>query len=210
MTGTIEIAEIAAAKFRKALTISNLHVRKTTRMDSWNDGEYYFCSFAVHKSRRYHAKMRAFYQTCYDLTVAATAITGSAAFVSLFGDAPTLAKWLTGTIAIASTLELVFGFSKKAELHNRLCRRFTKLAASLEKMPVTTDSLITVRSKRLQIERDEPTEKRLIDLVAYNEESRSRGVSAENLVPISKYQRVFGYVCTFGLTKIDQWWATRE
>ena len=179
-------------------------------MAQWKDGDFYDCSFSVHKSRRYHAKMRAFYRTCYNLTVAATAVTGSAAFVSLLGSATMLAKWLTGVVAIASTLELVFRLSKKADLHDDLCRRFTKLAADMEKMEPTNENLQNARAQRLLIERDEPTERRLIDLVAQNEESRARGVSPEDLVPISGPQRLFGYIFTFGMGRIDNWWSQKH
>lgn len=178
-------------------------------MAQWKGGDFYDCSFSVHKSRRYHAKMRAFYRNCYDLTVAATALTGSAAFVSLLGNTAALAQWLTGIVAIASTLELVFGLSKKADLHDNLCRRFTELAANMEKMDTTDENLQDARAQRLLIERDEPTERRLIDLLAQNEESRSRGVSPDDLVPLSRAQRVLGYFCTFGMSGIDKWWAQK-
>jgi hypothetical protein len=179
-------------------------------MAQWNDGDFYDASFSVHKSRRYHAKMRAFYRNLYDLTVAATALTGSAAFVSLIGDSSWLAKWLTGIVAIASTLELVFGLSKKADIHDSLCRRFTELAADIERKEATEENLQEVRARRLMIERDEPTERRLIDLLAQNEECRSRGVSPDDLVPITMPQRVLGYVWTFGMSRIDKWWAQRK
>lgn len=181
-------------------------------MSDWNEGACYAASFSIHKSRRYHAKMRAFYRGCYDLTTAATAITGSGAFVALIGSpgSDQLAKWLTGIVALSSTMNLVFGFAKKADIHDALCRRFTELAAKLEEWPATEESLQRARAERLAIEKDEPTEKRLVDLQARNEEARARNCHPDDLVPLSWAQYWLGYVATFGIRRLEKWKAKRD
>jgi hypothetical protein len=171
---------------------------------TWNDGDFYDVSFAVNRSRRYHAKMRAFYQAWHDYTTAATAISGTSGFIAVISGAPIIAAWLTGIVGIASTLDLVFGFDKKAALHDGLCRRFTELASKIEELDATSENLRRIRELRLEIEKDEPTERRLIDLLAQNEECRARGVSPEKLLKISRMQRMFGYVFTFGLRNIEK------
>jgi hypothetical protein len=170
---------------------------------TWNDDGYYEVSFAINKSRRYHAKMRAFYQSCHDYTTAATAISGTSGFIAVLAQSARLAAWLTAIVAIASTLDLVFGFDKKAAMYDGLCRRFTELASQIERWPATPDNLTRARERRLEIELDEPTERRLIDLIAQNEECRARGVAPDKLVRISRLQRMFGYVFTFGLKRIE-------
>ncbi|MGH7783454.1 MAG: hypothetical protein ACREO5_06415 [Candidatus Binatia bacterium] len=155
--------------------------------------------------------MRAFYNACHNYSEAATAITGSAAFISLFGSGfDWITKFLTGVVAAASTANLVFQFPAKAELHDDLCRRFTDLAARIELWPATPENCAKARADRLQIEKDEPTERRLVDLLAFNEEARSRGISADRLVPLSRLQRIFGYICTFGMGKIENWYSSQS
>lgn len=52
-------------------------------MSDWSEDGYYDVCFAVEKCRRYHAKMQAYYDGCYNLTRVATALTGTASFFSL-------------------------------------------------------------------------------------------------------------------------------
>jgi hypothetical protein len=170
---------------------------------TWNNDGYYDVSFAINKSRRYHAKMRAFYQSCHDYTTAATAISGASGFIAVLAQSSRLAAGLTAIVAIASTLDLVFGFDKKAAIYDGLCRRFTELASQIEGWRPTPENLTKARERRLQIEADEPTERRIVDLMAQNEECRARGVSSDELLRISRLQRMFGYVFTFGLKRIE-------
>jgi hypothetical protein len=144
---------------------------KTEGQMTWNDGEFYDVSFAINKSRRYHAKMRSFYQSCHDYSTAATALSGASGFVAVLSSAPTIATYLTAIVAISSTLDLVFGFDKKASIHDGLYRRFTALAGTLEELPATMPSLVRAKEQRLAIEIDEPTERRIIDLIAQNDEA---------------------------------------
>ncbi len=104
--------------------------------------------------------MRAFYQGCHDYTTAATAISGTSGFVAVLSNAPKLAAWLTAVVALASTLDLVFGFDKKAVVHDALCRRFTELAAKIEAMSATEDNLIKAKEQRLAIEVTIPRQSR--------------------------------------------------
>jgi hypothetical protein len=170
---------------------------------TWDDDGYYDVSFVVNRSRRYHAKMRAFYQSCHDYTTAATAISGTSGFIAVLANSSHLAAWLTAIVAIASTLDLVFGFDKKAAVHDVLCRRFTELASQIVEWNATPENLTKARERRLKIEADEPTERRIIDLIAQNEECRARGVELEKLLRISRLQRMLGYVFTFGLKRIE-------
>ena len=175
---------------------------------TWDDEDYYEVCVGVGKSRRYHAMMRDFYRRCADGVTAISAISGTSAFVALFledGNS-VAAKWLIAAIAVASILNLVFAFSKKADLHDKLCREFTHLAAEMTLWPATKANLAKARAERLRIEADEPTVRRVIDLRANNDEWRSRGV--ENLLPLSLLQQRtwLGYFFDFGLVGVDKRW----
>ena len=123
-------------------------------MTDWNNGEYYFASFAVEKSRRYHAKMLAYYDWCYNLTRVATALTGTASFFVVWAKSLGIAQGLTAVVAISATLDSVFRFNRKARLHEALARRFTELSAKIAGWEPTLANLKKVRAERLRIERD--------------------------------------------------------
>jgi hypothetical protein len=189
-----------AAATAKEITLCNL----------WTDEPYYDVSFAIHKSRRYHGKMREFYRGCHSIVVASTALTGTSAFVAILSSAPPIvAQLLTGIIAVTTTFDLVFGFSRRADTHDSLCKRFTELSARLIEWDETEKNYRKACAERLRIEKDEPAEKRLVDLQSRNEEARARGVGPEALVPLSALQRRFGYVVTFGLPRVEKWHADR-
>ncbi|HEY1751775.1 MAG TPA: hypothetical protein VGG29_10955, partial [Caulobacteraceae bacterium] len=157
----------------------------------WNADGFLPVSFGVEKSRRYHAYMREFYRRCHDWTLALTAISGSAAFVSLIGDNPStvIAKALTFVVAVATTLDLVFDFSRKADKHDVLCRRFTELAAKIVEWDATEANRRQASAERVRIESDEPTERRLVEIWAHNDECRARGHGADEMVPLTVLQR---------------------
>lgn len=169
---------------------------------SWDDGDYYDASFAVSKSRRYHAMMAACYRTCHRVVVASSALTGTSAFVALLSNNPGIAKSLTGVVAVAATFDLVFAFSEQANKQDDMRRRFTELAAKIAEMPPTQENLASVRAERLRIEADDSEEMRLIDLKAQNDECRARGVHPDDLVPLSKWQRWLGYFATFDMQRL--------
>jgi hypothetical protein len=179
-------------------------------VSDWNEGDYYFASFAVEKSRRYHSKMLAYYDWCYYLTRAAAALTGTASFFVVLAKDLGIAKYLTGVVAIATALESVFRFNRKARVHDALCRRFTDLSAKIAAWEPIPANLKKVRAERLKIERDEPPVRRLIDLQSHNEECRALGRAENQLIPLSWLQRTFGYVFTFGMPRLERWRAKGE
>lgn len=182
----------------------------TTKLPNWNDDDYYDASFAICKCRRYHAKLRDFYQGAYNYTVAANAFGASGAFVAVIGSQSVVAAILTGGVALASLFESIFKYENRARIHHDLCVRFTRIAEEIEKRPATPENLAFVRTKRLEIEADEPSEKRLVERMASIEEARSRGVAEENLDRLTRAQRSLGYIATFGLHHLERQKAERE
>jgi hypothetical protein len=105
----------------------------------WNDGDYYDASFGIHKCRRYHAKLRDFYQGVYNYTTGANAFGASGAFVAILGGLTAFAATLSAIVALASLFDSIFKYEMRARLHNDLCARFTRLAAELETLPATPE-----------------------------------------------------------------------
>ncbi|MDB5616726.1 hypothetical protein [Tardiphaga sp.] len=179
-------------------------------MSEWNDGEYLYASFAVERARRYHSKMLAYYEWCYYLIRAATALTGTASFFVVLAKDLDIAKYLTGVVAASAALDSIFRFNRKARIHDALCRRFTDLSGKIAGWEATPANLKKARTARLQIEKDERPVRRLIDLQAHNEELRARGRPENQLLPLSWLQRKFGYIWTFGLPRLERWRAVSE
>ena len=178
-------------------------------MSDWSEDGYYDVCFSVEKCRRYHAKMQAYYDWCYNLTRAATALTGTASFFTLLAGGTDIAKFLTAIVAAAASLDAVFRFNRKARLHEGLSRRFTELSAKIAGWEPVPQNLKKARAERLRIEKDEPPVRRLIDLQAQNEETRAREIPEEHCVPLTGLQRVFGYVVTFDMRRLETWQTQR-
>lgn len=141
--------------------------------------------------------------------MAANAVSGAAAFVAVIGQWTVFASILTAGIAVASAVETALKPSEKARLHGDLGRRFTGLAAEIATMPATKKNLDKVVASRLKIEMDELPERRLVDLLCYNEEARARGIGQEHFWPLSGLQRALGYCLTFDLKRLDDWHDAR-
>ena len=118
----------------------------------------------------------------------ADAFAASGAFIAILGSQPLIAGTLAGAVALASLLESIFKYETKARKHDELCIRFTKLAARLERLKATPRNLTIVRAERLLIEAEEPDERRLVEIMAHNEEARGRGVLESKLQPLSYLQ----------------------
>jgi hypothetical protein len=150
--------------------------------------------------------MSAVFQGISDVILSVNAVAGAGAFISLIGGKSTLfAQILIGVVAAASAVDRALNFSKKSKRHYDLCRRFTELAATLENWDATDANLRKAKSRRVQIEGDEPPVKRLIDIVSRNEELRSRGYPPENFAPVSILQSSLGYFITFGMPRLNRW-----
>lgn len=177
---------------------------------SWGTDDCYEVMFSVGKSRRYHAYMREFFRTSHNWSVALSVLSGSAAFVSLIPSEPNLwiPRILAFVVAVAAAIDLVFDLSKRADAHDALCRQFTELAARIAEWEATPDRLKQACAERIRIEAGEPTERRLIDLWAHNDELRARGV---RLLPLTRLQySPLAYVFTFGIHGLQRRLAERD
>lgn len=178
---------------------------------TWDDDGFHELSFAVERSRRYHAKMQSFYQSFNDLVTSANALLSAGAFMALLGGKNAwIAQIATGVVAAISAVAAVYSPARKARMHGDLCRRFTDLSEKIAASSATEGNRRKFLAARLKIEKDEPPVKRLIDLQAYNEEARARGVAARQLIPLSRAQRWLGYLFTFGMQRLERWHAGAE
>lgn len=171
------------------------------------DDALYDLDFSVHRSRRYHEKMSAFYSAWRDRMRMVTAIAGSGAFILVVSDSAWGAV-LSGFVALWAVLDIIVAPDKKAELHSDLCKKFVELARRVA--TASPDELGDLSASRLLIEENEPPCKRLVDLEARNDECRARGFPPNEIVPLSAWQRRLGRYFDFGLERLEQWKADRQ
>lgn len=172
---------------------------------------FYDLEFSVQRSRRYHEKLTGFYGKWRDRIRIVTAIAGSGAFLIVVAKHQTAAEWITGFIALWAVLDIIIMPDKKHDLHNESCKRFVALAAKIQQSQKTEAALRDLTGERLLIEEGEPPCKRLVDLEARNDECRAQGYPPDDLVPLSKWQRFFGYYgADFGMERLEKWKADRQ
>lgn len=165
--------------------------------------------FGVHKSLRYHAKRRAFFDSLHRFAMAIIAITGSAAFFTFFSDASTVSKVAALFAAVASVLELTMSFPERAREHGELYQRFSDLAARLARLdPGTIEPSVLreLRAERLIIEADEPIAMTALNILCHNEEAEARGYGSDEIYRIGWLQRMvmqFGTLPWFKVEKVS-------
>jgi len=140
-----------------------------------------------------------------------TAIAGSGAFFVVVAQYQHAAEIVTAFVGLWAILDIIVMPDKKHDIHNDLCKRFTSLAAKIQHLPRTEESLRELVGERLVLEQSEPPCKRLVDLEARNDECRARGFPPDELVPLSGWQRFFGYYgAQIGMARLEQWKAERQ
>ena len=157
----------------------------------------YALDFAVAKSIRYHAKMRRFFDRLHQISVAISALTASAAVATLTvaGGDHRLALWLSAGVALVTTLDLVIGFSERARTYDGLLRRFSDLRVRLVRNPAPSAAeMRAFMADRLEIEKDEPLERAVLNLICNNEELVARGFPRENEARVSWWRRQCAYL----------------
>ena len=167
-------------------------------------------SFSVQKNRRYHEMLCGFYGAWRDRMKVVTAAAGSGAFIIVTARYQHAAEILSAFIALWATLDIIVSPDKKADRSRDLTEKFVELATRIEQAPLTEASLRQLKSERLQIERGEMPVKRIVDLLARNDECRARGYPPDEQVPLSGWQRRLGYYVTFDMPRLERWKADRQ
>lgn len=153
--------------------------------------------FTVHKSLRYHAKRRSFFDALHRTAQAVTAISASAAFADIISTSP---GWIATVgafvLAVSSAADLVVGFSSRARQHDGLYQQFSDLAEEISMLDqVTSEAAREFKAKRLRIEKDETSSIDAINVLCHNEECEARGL--EGKARVGFFKRVFANFFTF-------------
>lgn len=148
--------------------------------------------FGVQRSIRYHARRQAFYDFWNTLTSATSIILGAATvatFVEKVLPWPDVLRIVfPAIITVFSTLNLVWGTSRRARQHNDLYRRFVELERNMTKATNLDDALVrSFRAERLAIEADEPPTMFALDVLCHNEVVRA--VGSDNYYEVGLWHR---------------------
>ncbi len=139
------------------------------------EDRWYQLEFIIARSLRYHAKRRAFFERCNQMTRALSAIFSAGAIISVVKHS----EWATiasgAIVGIANALDLVFDFSKRAMVYDDLYRRFADLGIKLALTERSDECYRQFVKDRLLIEKEEPTLLVVLNAICYNEELKARG-----------------------------------
>lgn len=139
--------------------------------------EQYGLFFDVRRSIRYHDRRRAFYEQCHHFTSLLTILmAGSVLFdIAKPGDSPPWLQTISVAAAIFAAMDMVFGYSKRAGLHNSLRERFANLEISMILGGTEEAPWLNHRRERLTIEKDEPPIYKVLDNLCRNELLEAEG-----------------------------------
>ena len=168
--------------------------------DAWNRQ-----LFSIQRSIRYHARRQGFYDFWNTLTNAISIIGGAGTVAAVMENSPFAAHWklwFPAIITIASTLNLVWGTSRAARLHNDLYRRFTELEREMIAAAPSEGALQNIYSKRLAIEADEPPVKFALDVLCHNELVRAMGL--DDYREVNLWQRLCAHFYSFPNSKFPK------
>jgi hypothetical protein len=133
--------------------------------------------FGVAKSIRYHAYRRSFWEALDNWTKALVLISGTAVLVSVIGQNGPVAKVFAFLVATVSAADIILGFSARVRLHDSLYRAFCRLGHDIsENLHPTVEDVAKWRSRRLEIEMDEPGTLDWLERRCSAEEARARGL----------------------------------
>lgn len=160
--------------------------------------------FDIRRSIRYHNCRRSFFESLQTVSQVCSVIFGSATFFAVLSSTgKTIPMVAAAVVTLLSTINIVIGPTKRAQLHTDLARRFIDLErAVIGSEEETTTKVSIFRQQRLEIERDEPATLRCLDSICHNEQLRADGYGDEYLVVVKSYQRFFANVIDINSHKI--------
>lgn len=163
--------------------------------------------FGVRRSVRYHTRRRRFFDTLARFFTIFTVVGGIGTFTTLLAKASEIWTLIYGgATAVFSTIDLVVGCAEKARLHSDLARDFIKLEQELIKVgdDLTEKQLADFTCKRLEIEQEEPTVLRILDILCHNELCSAMGYERSEHYKISWTQRFCAQFFDLNLSKFER------
>ena len=157
--------------------------------------DFYQLLFGVRRSIRYHNRRRLFFDRLNKISKFLAAVSGTATFASVLAEAgPAWTLSFAALVAAFSAVDLVINTSEAARLHSELARQYFELEREMIKCesPIRED-IVEFKSRRLEIEANEPPVLKVLDAICHNELLRALGHDDSLYVGIKWYQRIFAH-----------------
>lgn len=160
--------------------------------------------FGVRKSVRYHARRRQFFDRLSKAITIFTTIGGIGTVTAVLAKASPGWTLAYGALAgVASIVDIVIGCAEAARRHSDLAREFIQLERDIIRGGNLSEGEITnLTCRRLEIEEEEPTVLRVLDLQCHNELCRALGYESCHEVKLTWYQRLFAQYFDSGMGSI--------
>lgn len=149
--------------------------------------------YRIELSSCYHRKRERFFDVADKLTKAFAIIGGSVAFANVANKCTLVIAGIT--VAVTSTLALVFGFADKAKRHSELARNFHELEAEIVRRGERsfTEEDLNMWDERVRLlEASEPAALNALVVVCQNEIAVAQG-QKEKIIPLPSYVRVLAH-----------------
>jgi hypothetical protein len=145
---------------------------------------------------RYHGRRKAFLDGLSRLDPALSVVLGGAAFATVVAGYPTVAAVSGLLVAFTSALNLAFGLTDRARLHENLFRQWGEVRADLALLADDDDaSLRGLEVKRAKIDAGSPWQLLALSVICENEEKQVRRDSP--LFRVGRMQWLFANWLTF-------------
>lgn len=165
---------------------------------------YLDLKFAVKRSLRYHDYRQQYYKHWHDSVIFITIVLGILSmYLIAFGDElvkpvaelPWYAKAAPPfAIAVLNSLQLVFRFGDKYQLHKDLRVKFQKLDFYVKDLDIrgniNEETVQNGSAQRAEIEIDEPRTMQVLNVICHNEVNQALGYK-HNYFYIKWYQKLF-------------------
>lgn len=143
-------------------------------MPDWDEREH-ILDYDSSVAMRYHGRRKMFLDNLARLDPALSIIFGGAAFGTIITGHAHLAAAASLLVAATSGVNLAFGLSDRARLHEDLFRRWGKLRAGLAALPHGDDvALRLLEVERAVIDAESPWQLEALSVICENEEKEVR------------------------------------
>lgn len=166
--------------------------------------------FAARRSVRYHRYRQRFLDRVHECGALFTAFAGTATFAVLLAELPAGWTWVrflaAGLTAFASAAELVLAPARRARRHDSLAVNFIALEKDLVRAgsSLTSEGLVELQSRRLDIEAREPPVFRVLDVICHDELVTALGIDPTQRSNITGWQRLWRHFFDVGAHRLQK------
>jgi hypothetical protein len=156
--------------------------------------EAFALTFDTERSIRYHDRRTAHFDLLHKTTSFFTILISGIVLLELTGpESPWFVKWFAAAAAVLGALDVVIGFSHRANQHREFKRRFCLLERKLV-LARTDDDIQLLKIERSEIEADEPPVFRALDALCHNEMCMAHGYRRTDPEECAHYRHINWFV----------------